>query len=60
MSNMETKPQAASPQLPPAKLVPVAPVAHAEPQLGGSYVRNLDTGELTPAGADRPIQPEQE
>jgi hypothetical protein len=31
-------------------------VTHAEPQRGGSYTRNLETGELVPAKPD-PDQP---
>lgn len=54
MSNTEKTPEA-------AKAVPAPKrdrgadaeaVTHAEPQRGGSYTRNLDTGELVPANPD--------
>ncbi|NGZ86411.1 hypothetical protein [Duganella aceris] len=51
-----TKPKKEAPV--PSAAVPV--VQHAEPQRGGSYTRNLDTGELeqVPAEPAAPISQE--
>jgi hypothetical protein len=43
----------------PAKRSSPPTVVHAEPESGGSYVRNLSTGELertSAAPADHPVQ----